>query len=134
MNGQSVIVGTDRVSFISAQRMTASTIRIPDTDNQPMVTIHPDGQLEFGENYDPDEAARAFWGAVKRFAPSPEVGQFGAPLAARINSELACGEEAESLLRSALAVYEDVTCGQVNGHAIGNLAAKIRDFLATESS
>ena len=29
-----------------------------------MVTIHPDGSIEYGENYKPDEAAKAFWDAV----------------------------------------------------------------------
>lgn len=33
------------------------------------VTIRPDGKIEFGEGYNPDEAARAFWAAVSRNVP-----------------------------------------------------------------
>lgn len=32
----------------------------------PKVTLHRDGRLEYGEDYRPDEAARAFWEAVQR--------------------------------------------------------------------
>jgi hypothetical protein len=120
--------------LVAARPMTSYTFRIPDENGRPMVTIHPDGRLEFGESYDPDEAARAFWEALKRFAPSPEEQQFGAPLAARINKELGRGNQAETLLSSALAMYEDVTVGKVDGHAIGQLAGTIRGFLAPESS
>ena len=38
---------------------SAMSITIPS-----MVTIHPDGSIEYGENYKPDEAAKAFWDAV----------------------------------------------------------------------
>lgn len=47
------------------------------SDLGPMVTIHPDGRLEFGEGYTPDEAARRFWDALRHFAPQ----QFRGPTA-----------------------------------------------------
>lgn len=34
---------------------------------EPLVTIRPDGSLEYGENYHPDEAAGTFWAAVSRY-------------------------------------------------------------------
>jgi hypothetical protein len=38
---------------------------------RPLVTISPDGSIEFGPDYKPDEAARIFWSAIsdeyKRF-------------------------------------------------------------------
>lgn len=30
-------------------------------DHGLLVAIHPDGHLEYGEGYEPDEAARRFW-------------------------------------------------------------------------
>lgn len=39
------------------------------SDLGPMVTIHPDGTLEYGESYTPDEAAQQFWAAMRRWAP-----------------------------------------------------------------
>ena len=32
--------------------------------DKPMVTIRPDGTIEYGEGYTPDAAAKAFWDAV----------------------------------------------------------------------
>lgn len=34
------------------------------------LTIHPDGQLKFDDDYTPDAAAQAFWEAVQRLAPA----------------------------------------------------------------
>lgn len=34
--------------------------------NGPLVTIRPDGTIEYGENYTPDAAAAAFWEAIGR--------------------------------------------------------------------
>ncbi|REE61472.1 hypothetical protein BX257_4051 [Streptomyces sp. 3212.3] len=53
-----------------------------------LVAIHPDGRLEYGPDYTPDAAARAFWEAMAARRRSPEV-VFGAPLAACIDAELA---------------------------------------------
>ncbi len=38
-------------------------------DGKVAVTIRPDGSVEFGEDYSPDEAATAFWLAVGRNHP-----------------------------------------------------------------
>ncbi|MEU1592814.1 hypothetical protein ABZ468_08110 [Streptomyces sp. NPDC005708] len=139
MIGQSLTVGTDRIApaTITAAKVTAYTIRIPDQNSQPMVTIHPDGRLEFGEAYEPDEAARAFWEAVERFAPSPAVQKFGVPLAARIDAALARGSQAERLLRATLVTYEAVHDEWTDSHKFGALptclvcadTARIRAFL-----
>lgn len=56
---------------ISAAKLGAATISIP-FNGQPMVTIRPDGRLEFGPDYHPDDAARAFWDAVLRLQPTLE--------------------------------------------------------------
>jgi len=40
-----------------------------DGETAPLVTIHPDGTLEYGEGYTPDEAARLFWEAMRQWAP-----------------------------------------------------------------
>lgn len=124
-------------SITAAKPITSYTICIPDENNRPMVTIHPDGRLKYGESYEPDEAARAFWAALQRFAPSPEVQQLGAPLTARINAELACGEQAERLLRATLITYAAVHSEWTDSHRFEGLpsclmcadAARIRAFL-----
>lgn len=41
------------------------TITIQGISGDPLVTIYPNGTLEFGEGYDPDEAARRFWDALR---------------------------------------------------------------------
>ncbi|NUS82709.1 MAG: hypothetical protein HOY75_08145 [Streptomyces sp.] len=56
---------------ITAAQPLAPSIVLP-FNNKPMVTIRPDGTLEFGEDYQPDEAARLFWEAVQRFQPTLE--------------------------------------------------------------
>lgn len=76
---------------ITAAQPLAPSIVLP-FNNKPMVTIRPDGTLEFGEDYQPDEAARTFWDAVEQMARNI---QFGAPLNASINAELASGQRAQ---------------------------------------
>lgn len=39
--------------------------------SEPLVTINPDGTIEFGPNYTPDAAAQAFWDGIRRWAWSP---------------------------------------------------------------
>lgn len=59
---------------------TAPAITILSQDNRtPLVTIHPTGELEYGPGYSPDEAARAFWDALRRLAPArcPNCGHIG---------------------------------------------------------
>jgi hypothetical protein len=54
-------------------------VTIVSADGIPLVTIHPDGQLDYGPNYTPDEAARVFWDALRRLAPArcPACGHIG---------------------------------------------------------
>ncbi|MFG2638546.1 hypothetical protein ACGFX8_32960 [Streptomyces sp. NPDC048362] len=54
-------------------------IAINGDDGRPLVTIHPNGQLEYGPNYTPDEAARRFWDALRHLAPArcPNCGHIG---------------------------------------------------------
>jgi hypothetical protein len=93
---------------ISATQVEASRITVP-FDGRPMVTIHNDGRLEYAAEYQPDEAARAFWEAVQRLAPDPMVREFGAPLAARINAELAAGQEAQATVDRIRAMHKRCT-------------------------
>lgn len=43
------------------------TIVINGMDRQPLVTINPDGTLDYGPDYNPDEAARIFWDSLRRY-------------------------------------------------------------------
>ncbi|WP_329131509.1 hypothetical protein OG552_10385 [Streptomyces sp. NBC_01476] len=38
--------------------------------NEPLVAIYPDGSLQYGPGYDPDDAARQFWGAMAVHMPA----------------------------------------------------------------
>ena len=67
-------------------------------ETAPLVTIHPDGTLEYGEDYTPDEAARQFWEALRQFAPR----QFRRPSEA----ESARGKESEETLRTLAPMFE----------------------------
>jgi hypothetical protein len=87
------VVPADQVQAM--QIPTPPIVRISNTNGQPLVSIHPDGRTEFGPDYQPDEAARAFWDAVQRLTPPAMVREYGAPLTARINAELAAGERAQ---------------------------------------
>lgn len=49
---------------ITAAKPTPMTITIPGADGTPLVSIRPSGELEYGPNYTPDEAARLFWEAL----------------------------------------------------------------------
>ncbi|MFE6185509.1 hypothetical protein ACFQ6U_13890 [Streptomyces sp. NPDC056465] len=59
---------TDYATLCAAEPITSFTFRIPDRNGRPLVTIHPDGRVELGEGYGPDEAARSFWDAVQCLA------------------------------------------------------------------
>jgi hypothetical protein len=52
--GQNLTVGTDRLGITAAAPL-APSIRIPGEANRALVTIHPDGRLEFGEAYEPPD-------------------------------------------------------------------------------
>lgn len=43
------------------------TIVINGMDRQPLVTIKPDGTLDYGPDYNPDEAAQIFWDSLRRY-------------------------------------------------------------------
>lgn len=70
-------------------------VHITGSNRQPLVSIHPDGRTEFGDDYTPDAAAKAFWDAVQRLVPDRMVREYGAPLTARINANLAAGQRAQ---------------------------------------
>lgn len=58
----------------------APRIQIMSEDQRtPLVTIHPNGTLEYGPGYTPDEAARTFWDALRRLMPArcPACGHVG---------------------------------------------------------
>lgn len=46
------------------------SISIIGGDQVPLVTIHPNGTLEYGPGYDPDDAARRFWDAMRFHMPA----------------------------------------------------------------
>jgi len=56
-----------------------NTIQIMGENGTPLVTIHPTGELEYGPDYTPDEAARCFWDALRQLAPArcPACGHIG---------------------------------------------------------
>lgn len=61
-------------------RQPPPSITITGEDGRtPLVTIHPDGTLDYGPGYTPDEAARCFWDALRRLAPArcPNCGHAG---------------------------------------------------------
>lgn len=94
--------------IITAAIMTPPIITIRG-ESAPLVTIHPDGRLEYGPGYEPDEAARQFWLAMQRYAPSPMEQQFGRPLAETINADLARGQEAQRMLDTLAPMFEGLT-------------------------
>lgn len=101
-----ITVDSTKVMQITATNVTsAASITIPGTAG-PLVTIRPDGRLEYGPGYEPDEAARLFWDAMRRWAPSPMEKQFGRPLTERINADLARGQKAEETLRVLAPMFE----------------------------
>lgn len=60
-------------------RQPPPDITILGEDGAPLVTIHPNGELEYGPGYEPDEAARRFWDAIRHLAPArcPNCGHVG---------------------------------------------------------
>jgi hypothetical protein len=61
--------------FLDGEHLLAApqppSITITGTDNAPLVTIHPDGTLDYGPDYTPDAAAHAFWEAMRRYTVVP---------------------------------------------------------------
>jgi hypothetical protein len=64
---------------VSVHTPAPPTIVIQGADRQPLVSIHPDGTLEYGPGYEPDAAARTFWDALRRYMPArcPNCGCVG---------------------------------------------------------
>lgn len=88
-NGPMFIAKTDVEAITIAP---PPIVRITGNNGQPVVTVHHDGRLEYGPGYQPDEAARQFWDAVEQLSRNI---QYGAPLNASINAQLAAGQAAE---------------------------------------
>ena len=42
-------------------------------DEKMLVTIHPDGTIEYGKDYTPDKAARIFWETLGQDMPCKEL-------------------------------------------------------------
>jgi hypothetical protein len=73
-------VPADATSSWAVAEPAAPTIAILGEDGRtPLVTIHPNGTLEYGPDYTPDEAARAFWDALAGHYPArcPNCGHSG---------------------------------------------------------
>ena len=83
---------------IQAVQIAPPPVIAANCDRGLLWAVHPDGRVELGDGYTPDEAAASFWDTVRRLAPDPMVQQYGAPLTARINAELKAGEEAQRKL------------------------------------
>jgi hypothetical protein len=86
----SLFVSADQIQNVFTQE--PPIIAVHGDDNTLMIAIHPDGHLEYGPSYQPDDAARLFWAAVEQHARNA---QYGAPMNARVNAHLRAGEEAE---------------------------------------
>ncbi len=85
-------------SQIQAVQITPPPIiAITGQNGRPLVAVHPDGRLEYGDGYTPDDAAQAFWDAVERLSRNL---QYGAPLNASIDAELAAGQRAQDTLKT----------------------------------
>jgi hypothetical protein len=91
-NGDSLfITSTD----IQAVQTAPPPVISAQGDHGLLWAIHPDGRVELGDGYTPDEAATSFWETVQRLAGDSMTREFGAPLKARINAELAAGQNAQ---------------------------------------
>lgn len=56
------------LSFWNPELSRGTTLCIA-PENRLLVRLFPDGHLEYGPDYDPDDAARRFWEAIAQFAP-----------------------------------------------------------------
>lgn len=94
---------SDQVLPVTAAQFIPPSIVIRG-ESGPLVTIHPDGRLEYGPGYEQGEAARLFWEAMRQWAPAPMEREFGRPLAQTINADLARGQKAERQVEQAKAL------------------------------
>jgi hypothetical protein len=116
-------------SITAAKMELSSPLLSIDGNGTPKVVLHRDGRLEFGDDYNPDAAARAFWDAIQRLTPDPMTQEFGAPLKARINAELAAGEKAQKQVEAiteAVILWRDRPGGDIG------LAISLANILDTE--
>lgn len=47
-----------------------TTFMVISDDRGPLVTIHADGKITYGEHYQPDQTAKTFWKAMVKHRPS----------------------------------------------------------------
>jgi hypothetical protein len=78
-NDTTLFLTSDQTAGIAAMPPIPPTITINGDGGTPLVKIHPNGTLEYGPNYDPDEAARRFWDAMAHYLPTrcPACGRVG---------------------------------------------------------
>lgn len=125
--GGELFINSDQIQAV--QIAPPPIIAITGHNGRPIITVHPDGSLEYGDDYTPDKAVRAFWDAVQRFTPPAMVREYGAPLTARINAELAAGQLAHERLT---AVTEAVTMWRDRPGGDVGLAIALAGILDTE--
>lgn len=104
-NNDSLFVSSDQIGPNIVRLDPPPIFAIRGANGQTTVTVHHDGRLEYGPDYQPDEAARLFWEAVEQQARSI---QYGAPLNARINEHLKAGQEAEQAIARVEQVCHDL--------------------------
>lgn len=66
----SFVLVTSEAPYLLDFTPKPQTITITGADNAPLVTIHPDGTLDYGPDYTPDAAAHAFWEAMRCYMPA----------------------------------------------------------------
>lgn len=44
-------------------------LEIRNSNNEVLVTLRPDGTLEYGPSYNPDDTAKIFWNAITNHNP-----------------------------------------------------------------
>lgn len=67
--GLSITQPQHKLTFVADPGPTATFV-ICGSGNTRLVTIYPDGRVEYGPDYTPDEAARIFWEAMAAYAPT----------------------------------------------------------------
>lgn len=123
-NSGSLFMANDQIQAIPIQQ--PPTIALYGDNHALLIAVHPDGRLEYGPDYEPDEAARRFWEGVEQHARTI---QYGAPMNAQINAHLKAGEEAEKRLK---AVTEAVVLWRGRPGGDVGLAIALAGILDTE--
>jgi len=52
------------ISAFTSIDPTQPPVLVISNNSEPLVTIHPNGTIEYGPNYTPDETTRVFWEAL----------------------------------------------------------------------